>query len=191
VKKFAKGPSMSTGKLLTSDERGALLTHAKESSWDKMHLLTHLALATGGRRGEIMALRWDDIDLAAQELTFRVGTTKSGKARTIGLASALRMQLLQHRQRDGLVFPSIKNPARPYAFNARWVALREAAGVDCRFHDMRHTCASLIVNSGVPIHIAKVILGHSSVVVTERYLHSDDNAMDQHRDVMDKMKIGG
>lgn len=52
-----------------------------------------------------------------------------------------------------------------------WMAARKATGIDCRWHDLRHTCASWLVQAGVPIYTVAQVLGHSSVTVTQRYAH--------------------
>jgi integrase len=52
-----------------------------------------------------------------------------------------------------------------------WTAAREATGIDCRWHDLRHTCASWLAQAGVPLHTIGEFLGHSSPTVTKRYAH--------------------
>ncbi|WP_248842809.1 tyrosine-type recombinase/integrase [Lysobacter antibioticus] len=52
-----------------------------------------------------------------------------------------------------------------------WNQAREKLGIDCRWHDLRHTCASWLVQAGVPLHTVAEILGHSSMAVTKRYVH--------------------
>jgi integrase len=52
-----------------------------------------------------------------------------------------------------------------------WQKAREATGIDCRWHDLRHTCASWLVQAGVPIYTVCEFLGHSSVATTKRYAH--------------------
>jgi integrase len=52
-----------------------------------------------------------------------------------------------------------------------WKAAREATGIDCRWHDLRHTCASWLAQAGVTLHTIAQFLGHSSVAVTQRYAH--------------------
>jgi integrase len=185
IKKRAKGQSMTIGKCLDRDERQRLLQAAREDSWDRMHLLVSMALITGGRRGEIMALRWSDIDFVNRKITFREETTKAGKERTVSIINELRDELLQFRQRSGLVFPSPKHPTKPFAFRNHWEATLTTADIQCRFHDLRHTAASILANDGdTSITDARDILGHSSVVITERYVHSDDGVQDRARDTM-------
>ncbi len=52
-----------------------------------------------------------------------------------------------------------------------WTVARERAGIQCRWHDLRHTCASWLVQAGVPLHTVGEFLGHSSLAVTKRYAH--------------------
>jgi integrase len=52
-----------------------------------------------------------------------------------------------------------------------WATAREKTGIDCRWHDLRHTCASWLAQAGVPLHTIGEFLGHSSPAVTKRYAH--------------------
>jgi integrase len=126
------------------------------------------------RRGEIFKLEWKDVDLEAVAL--RVARSKSGKPRVISINSGLLSELRTLRSAAGAseyVFP---NPAtgRPYvdvkrAFHAACTA---AGIVGLHFHDLRHTFATRLVKSGADLILVKELMGHSSVVTTERYTHS-------------------
>ncbi|GHD30046.1 tyrosine-type recombinase/integrase [Halioglobus pacificus] len=184
VPKFAKGQSMGIGKQLGRAERKALLDAAGRSRWERMYLLVMLALVTGGRRGELLKLRWEYVSLDALTVTFCEGTTKNGKARTVGISDEVAAELCRYQSRTGLVFPSPRCPDKPFAFRNHWEQCLLDSEIACRFHDLRHTAASILVNSGMAIHAAKDILGHSSIAVTERYLHKDDGVNDQMRSIM-------
>jgi integrase len=119
-----------------------------------------IALYTGMRRGEILALRSDDIGEAS--ITVMAGNTKTLKTRVVPIIAPLR--------------PWLKY--LPLSVNAEGLKsgfrrARAAAGLErARFHDLRRTCATLMVQAGVDLYVVSKALGHSSVAVTQqRYAH--------------------
>lgn len=132
------------------------------------------ALNTGLRRGELLSLRWASIDLKARIL--KVERSKSGKPRFVEINSTLAA-LLDDLRRGApsaeYVFSNAKTRL-PFveigkAFRA---ACRRAKITGLRFHDLRHTFASRLIEAGVDIITVRDLLGHSSVKLTERYTHS-------------------
>lgn len=134
------------------------------------------ALETGMRRGEILGLRWEDVDLERRILY--VGETKTGIPRHVPISSRLA-EVLRYRAGNGLgeyVFagaPGIGKRGRPFhdVRTAFENACRRAGIAGFRFHDLRHTAASHMVMAGVPIKVVGEILGHATVSMTERYSH--------------------
>ncbi|MGE0403079.1 MAG: tyrosine-type recombinase/integrase [Kofleriaceae bacterium] len=140
-----------------------------------------LALSTGMRLDELIHLQWDDIDLPNRLITVhrgRQGTTKSGEPRYIPILDTLLpfLRSLQlHRGGAVLVFPGAKGKVRskpgvrvPFKQAAR----RAGLPPKLRFHDLRHTFASHWVLDGGDIFRLSKILGHSSVVITQKtYAH--------------------
>ena len=132
------------------------------------------ALHTGMRRGEILSLEWDQVDLTKRII--RVEKTKSGKTRIIPISNFLFKELSSLKEKNGkpdYVFlnPKTGKPIKEIktAFNG---ATRRAGIKDLRFHDLRHTFASRLVERGVDLITVKELLGHHSVVITQRYTHS-------------------
>ena len=140
------------------------------------------ALLTGARKREILDAKWSQINFTNQ--TWFIPMTKSGKAltvpltsQTIELLSALKSELLSlfpEESNDSIewLFPNPKT-GKPFKsiFNA-WNTARAKAGLsDLRIHDLRHSFASALVNSGIPIYDVQKLLGHQSVKTTERYSH--------------------
>ncbi|MBA1444792.1 MAG: tyrosine-type recombinase/integrase [Chromatiales bacterium] len=156
---------------LDESERKALLTACRASEWDKLYLLVLMALTTGARQGELLKLRWSDIDFNAKTATAR--DTKNGDDRILTLPTPTVDELKKYRQiGDGLVFPSQKRPQRPFEFRKHWNAALATAGVeDFRFHDLRHSAASYLVMAGATLYEAAEVLGHRSVETTKRYAH--------------------
>jgi integrase len=133
-----------------------------------------VALNTGMRRGEILNLRWDQIDLEARRI--RVEVTKNGRVRYVDINSVLLAMLQDHKSSNGQnshVFVNSKTGS-PFAdVKKSFNATCKKAGINqLRFHDLRHTFASRLVENGVDLITVKDLLGHRSVKTTERYTHS-------------------
>lgn len=131
------------------------------------------ALHTGMRRGEILSLKWADVDLKARNITVR--KTKGGKNREIKMNDTLveTLKNLPSRFQKNYVFPSPVKPGKPYTdVNHTFNRLTRKAEIeDCRFHDLRATFASQMVMSGADLKTVQELLGHSSLTMTQRYAH--------------------
>ncbi len=150
-------------RILTAEEEVRLF----EASSEHLKPVLKVALHTGMRRGEILNLRWGEVDLEAEVV--KAVRTKSGKVRLIPLNDVLLEEFEKLRRAGGegeSVFPykSVRS-----AFEG---ACRRAAIKNLRFHDLRHTFATRLVKRGVDLITIKELLGHSSVTITERYTHS-------------------
>ncbi len=134
--------------------------------------IIRLLLLTGCRRGEIVGLRWSEV----QDGMLALADSKTGP-RTVPLGSRARAILSrQPRGESPFVFPSPRDPARPRGPElSLWYRVRREAGIeDCRLHDLRHTVASHAVMNGVPLPVVSRLLGHSTVRMTLRYAHLAD-----------------
>jgi integrase len=140
--------------------------------------LIRLALNTGCRKGELLGLTWERVDLRSATLRLGGKDTKNGKARMVPLNAEARAALLrranyraEHCPGGRWVF-SGKGGERLASINSSWPKVREEAGLeDFHFHDLRHTCGSWLVQAGVQLAEVKEILGHSTIRMTERYAH--------------------
>lgn len=127
------------------------------------------ALLTGARRGEICKLR--AVDIGADSILIHAGNTKTLRTRTVPIVPALR-PWLKHIPLD-VGIEGIKSA---------WRRARVDAGMpDVNFHDLRHSCASILIATGADLFTVSKILGHSSVKTTERYAHMQ---IEQQRDAM-------
>lgn len=130
-----------------------------------------IALLTGCRRGEILAI--EPADIGADSITIRAGNTKTLKTRIVPIIPALR-PWLKHLPL-GLNFEGLKTGFR---------RAREAAGMpDVHFHDLRHSCATILLASGADLYTVAKVLGHSTIKMTERYAH---HQIDAQRDALGK-----
>jgi integrase len=134
-----------------------------------------LALNTGMRRGELFNLKWIDIDIKGRVATVMGKTAKSGLTRHIPLndeAFAAIVAWKNQSSGEGLLFPSPVSGGRLDNIKKSWGGVVTAAKlVSFRFHDLRHTFASKLVMRGVDLYTVKELLGHSTIVMTQRYAH--------------------
>jgi integrase len=176
---------------LTGDEAQKVLEVAHG---DRLEALVEVLLVLGLRRGEALALRWEGIDLKAKMLRVDGAFTRAGgkthystpktssAARTIPLVGNLPAVLREHRRRQaeerlaagelwsdgGWVFTSsIGTPIDPSNALGWWYRLTERAGIGRRrLHATRHTCATLMLDRGVPLELVSTVLGHSGLAIT-------------------------
>jgi integrase len=178
-------------RFLSDAERDALLDACAKSEWPALHTLVLLAISTGARRGELINLKWDDIDLRVREPSIDPKTgekqpgmgraiaqkTKNGERRALPLVGkaleALRALKLQGSAKSEWVFPQPSGFPGPYEnFDGVWYAAIEAAGLDdFRFHDLRHTTASYLAAQGASLLEIADTLGHKTLSMVRRYAH--------------------
>lgn len=153
------------------------LVNAADENWKAMILL---ALRTGLRQGELLELRWNDVDLAKGLLRVRrsiwkgqVTTPKGGKGRDIPLSDEARLALrtLPSRLAGKLVFPGItgNNLTKAQCKHPLWRACKAANLRRIGWHV--HTFASHLAMRGVPLRAIQELLGHTTVEMTMRYAH--------------------
>jgi integrase len=119
------------------------------------------ALDTGMRRGEILAQRWEHIDLTRVLLSVTRSKTAGGEGREIPLTRRLHALLAAQPKREGPVFTYHNRPIR--RIKTAWKAAIARAGLrHYRFHDLRHVCNVRLMEAGVMQEVRKAILGHSS-----------------------------
>ena len=146
---------------------------------DHMTPIVLLALNTGLRRGELLALTWGDVDFAAAQLTVQGASAKSGLTRYLPLNSEAIATLLTwracSRQADDpasdVVFPGPEGGPM-YSLKTAWKPIAAAAKLrEFTFHDLRHTFASKLVQAGVDLNTVRELLGHADIKMTLRYAH--------------------
>ena len=131
------------------------------------------AIHTGMRLGEILSLRWRQVDLKQRVITLT--HTKNGRLRKVPINDTLFETLKALKEKNGSEFVYTYNrTGKPVQkFQTAWLAALRRAGVPrCRFHDLRHTFASHLVAAGVDLVTVKELLGHSNIITTMRYAHS-------------------
>lgn len=171
---------------LSTEETKILLSKTKEIYPDFYPLL-FTALFTGMRQGELMGLTWDSINWITRKITVdknfthgQVGTTKTGKVRKVDMSLELVKVLKEWRLacpkgEHNLVFPNGDGGYQDAnnMIKRRFKPALNRAGIDSlRFHDLRHTYASLLLANGAPMKYVQHQLGHSSIKMTmDLYTH--------------------
>lgn len=189
VSSFSENPAKN--RFLSPEEQQRLLTATKDSHWNRLHLLVLFALTTGARRGELLGLTWQDVDLNK-----RVGvlhTSKNGRPRMLPIVLPLLQELMRFRGSPShRVFPSTVDPHSPFDFKKAWKkALKDAGLESVRFHDLRHTAASNMVSNGRTLFEAGTLLGHTQSSTTMRYAHlAHHHTADMAEDVWSKIHGG-
>lgn len=158
-------------RFLSAAEREQLLEAARASKWNRLYLLVLMAVTTGARRGELMALTWRELDL--ERACAYVSTTKNGDRRVLPLTAAVVTELERFKGAAGaLVFPSPAKPSVSFNFEEAWRLARARARLaDFRFHDLRHTCASYLAQNGASLLEIADVMGHRQLSMTKRYAH--------------------
>ncbi len=156
-------------RILTQEEEQRLLAVCPP----RLKSMIIVALNSGMRLGEILGLRWSQVDLASGRI--RVERTKSGRIRYVDMNEVLIAEfrrLREGRGRSECVFTS-PITGQPFvdAGSAWATACRRAEIKGLRFHDLRHTFATRLIEHGVNLITVKELLGHSSVEITQRYTH--------------------
>lgn len=163
-------------RFLSDEERTRLLAACKESESTYLYTIVVLALSTGGRRMEILGLRWKDVDFNRNIITLH--ETKNGERRVLALTGHALELIKQHsiarHLKSDLVFPG-RNLNTPIDIRTPWeTALKRAEISDFKFHDLRHSCASYLAMNGASLAEIAEILGHKTLQMVKRYAHLSD-----------------
>ncbi len=158
---------------VTAEEAARLVTAAEASRNPQLAAIVQLLLLTGMRVSELLSTRWESVDLEQRSL--HVPTSKTGRARYVPLAQAAVGVIAGLPRVEGAtyLFPTPRDPKKHLTtIKHGWQTARDAAGLPgLRIHDLRHSAASFMVNSGVDLFAVGRVLGHASVQSTQRYSH--------------------
>ena len=163
---------------LTQSETERLLMAMEQSDNKQLKYIVPLMLMFGCRKRELLDAQWNDFDLVRRN--WHIPMSKNGKPRNIPI-SLKALELLEKLPRWPGCTYVVPNPTtkKPFAnlFHS-WNKARQRAGLgDVRVHDLRHTFASNLVNSGQSIYVVSKLLGHSQIKTTTRYSHLSDTTL--------------
>lgn len=196
--KMPSGDGVDVGRPLSDDEEYRLLTAAKASRSRALYPAILISIHTGVRFVELSHLQWLNLDLIGRTITVGRSKGTSGKGRVIPLSDAAHVSLAEWRKnfpdaepshyvfcseryglngeegyKSGKVIAYKVDPSKPVqSFKVAWEKARETAGVECRWHDMRHTFVSRLAENGVTDTEIMALSGHLTKKMLERYSHA-------------------
>lgn len=183
---IAKADEAKRGRLLSKEEEARLLAACVEKR-EHLRAIIICALDTGMRRGEIFKLKWRDVDIEQATIVIQAFNTKTMKERSVGITERLRVELehmwaVSPKDLDLFVFPVRATVKRSFA------SACEVAGINgLRFHDLRHTHATRLLNGGMQLASISRMLGHTQVQTTFRYLNPSTDAKEQATEILNRL----
>jgi integrase len=153
------------------------------------------ALNTGMRQDEIFSLAWSEVDLLRRTVT--VLKSKNGEKRTIPLNQKMTDLLVEkgsvRSAGSSFVFPSLAGTKiiRCNLLRAFYAAVKRAGIIGFRFHDLRHTFATRLVQAGVDLYKVAKLLGHKDIRMTQRYAHHYPESLRDGVEVLDRLGTKG
>jgi len=186
------------GRALSADEQSRLLVACKASRSRSLYPAVQVNLHTGLRNAELRNLRWSNVDLIQGEITVGKSKTAAGEGRKVPLSDVALACLKEWRsqfpdaqpahyvfpseryglkgqdgRKDGKAVPYAIDPTKPISsFKTAWTAARKAAGVQCRWHDGRHSFVSALAEGQASDSTIMALAGHVSKKMMERYSHT-------------------
>ncbi|MGH9755246.1 MAG: integrase [Blastocatellia bacterium] len=174
-------------RILTREEEARLLAACETRSRAHVRPILIAALDTGLRKGELLKLKWSDVDLVSGLIRLRATTTKTEQPRTVGMTVRLRAELerlwtVSPRDASMLVFGIKSDIKRGFASACK------AAGIeDLRFHDLRHVATTRLVETKA-LHTAEAmkITGHTQERTFARYVNPQDETARRAAEALDE-----
>jgi integrase len=161
-------------RFLTSEEAGRLQAAVEASANTQLKYIVALLLLTGCRKRELLDAKWEEFQLDRQMWRIPMQRAKTSKTRHVPLSKAAMEVLAQVPRFEGCPYV-VPNPEtlKPFwSVYHCWDKARKAAGLpDVRMHDLRHSAASNLVNSGQSLYVVSSILGHAQMKTSARYAH--------------------
>ncbi len=186
---FGKNPVSIAGLLHPNNQKERTLTHEEQkrlldSTNEYLRPVIIFALNTGMRKSEILTLKWSNVDLETGIITLEKTNTKSKKLRRIPINTVVRKLMLELKLKGkGSEYVFLSSKGIPYkkedSLRQPFLGALRRAGIEgLRFHDLRHTAATRMIESGASIVAVSKILGHEDLKTTMRYAHPEDSLKD-------------
>ncbi|HEX8070868.1 MAG TPA: site-specific integrase [Pyrinomonadaceae bacterium] len=171
-------------RILSREEEQKLLD---QCTGRRKHLRAFIicAIDTGCRKGELLKMRWREIDLEARELSIPMMNTKTAKQRIVPVSNRMLVELEllwneSDQNPDALVF-GVKDVKRSFD------GARSDAGIpDVRVHDLRHSYASRLAKNHMPVAEIARILGHATLEMSYRYINSDKETLERAKSIVNE-----
>ncbi len=163
-------------RFLTKREAKKLIIAVNQSLNPHLKYIVPLLILTGARRGEVLKAQWSHFNFT--HMIWTIPISKSGKKRTIPITDEVKEILDSIPNNSKYLFPSsVTGKPQTNIFHA-WDYARKRAGLkDVRMHDLRHSFASVLVNSGRSLYEVQQLLGHSNMKMTQRYAHLNNESL--------------
>ncbi len=178
-------------RFLTADEMTRLLDVLASCNRPAIPEIIEFLLLTGARRNEVLNLAWKELDLDNGIWVLPAERNKAKKPKTIPLSEeALGMLMKRIGNGSDWVFPNPETGKPIRHLYWTWDKIRKAAGLpEVRIHDLRHSYASFLVNSGRSLYEVQKLLGHSQLSTTQRYAHLAQDTLRQATEIVGQ-KVG-
>jgi len=157
---------------LSEDEARRLYGAVCKSENTMLQYIVPMLILTGARKREVLDAKWEDFDF--ERRLWRIPTTKLGKPRHVPLSDGVLSLLstMPRNPKSDCVFANPKTNKPFVSIFAAWdTARRRVCLADVRIHDLRHSFASLLINSGRSLYEVQKLLGHTQIKTTQRYAH--------------------
>ena len=157
-----------------------------------LHDLAAFSLATGLRQRNVLDLKWEQIDLHRRTAWIEADQAKGGQAISVPLNQTAMQILTVKPRRIGYVFVQPNGRKLQNISSKVWKKCLEKAGIEnFRWHDLRHTWASWLIQRGVPMAVLKEMGGWENAKMVERYAHLSSENLLKHADVLDTIWTQG
>ena len=176
-------------RFLSIDELERLLAEIKNCRSPVVPDIIEFLILTGARKSEASQLPWSEIDMEEHIWTLPPERNK-GKTRKIVPLSQGAMDVLKRRAGNGsdYVFPNPETGLPMKHMHGTWDRIRRKAGLpDVRVHDLRHSYASFLVNSGRSLYEVQKLLGHADISTTQRYAHLTKGTLQEATEIVSKL----
>ena len=163
---------------LTGDEANKLIVALQKSENKMLQYIVPMLILTGARKQEVLKAKWEELNF--DQKVWRIPTSKSGKARHVPISDGVIYLLAGVPRFEGCQYVFV-NPKTLLPFvnvYCSWDTARTSVGLkDVRLHDLRHSFASFLVNSGRSLYEVQRILGHTQIKTTQRYAHLSQESL--------------
>jgi integrase len=180
AKGIDRNPENKRKRYLKAEELARLTAVLAEYGDQQAANIIRLLLLTGARSGEVLGMRWDQLDLEAGNWTKPGATTKQRTEHEVPLSAPARQLLSELRAKAAkgteYVFPGRAGVGHRVDLKKVWPAICKAAKIEgLRVHDLRHSYASFLVSAGLSLPVIGALLGHTQPSTTARYAHIADD----------------
>jgi integrase len=174
---------------MTFEEEGRLLKACEVDARKHLRPIIITAVDTGMRRGELLTLKWRNVNFTNRSIEIEAFNTKTARSRTVAMTARLVTELMRlwesSTEDPGSLVFGIKN-----TFKKSFLAARKEAGIqDLRFHDLRHTAITRMIEAGMqPAEVMRVS-GHTTPAMMWRYLNAHADTARRAADALDLLRL--